>query len=299
MAAPPKSIESGEYMRHYRKLMANFDQSSPIGLHDLVASQLVGSVIADIGCGAGVHSYLLKNQWGVNHLAKHPEVHAPIFIGIDFSRKAIEKLKTKGVFDEVYLSSSDGLPLHDSNVDTAISMENMEHLYKEEVKGAINELCRIARARVIITTPWPENVINLEFLDHEIEEATKDPLPISYEEFLNLAGYIHKSTVLPSSMKRAGFANPTKLNSRFTMSALYVGDPKVIDASKIEVIGLAQRTYHPKADMRDDYLDLLKESKALAKEMPQTAEFRAARFVEARRALSKSWSVFRKALRNQ
>lgn len=286
-------------MRHYRNLMANFDQSSPIGLQDLVVSQLVGSVIADIGCGAGVHSYLLRNQWGVNHLAKYPEVHAPIFIGIDFSKKAIEKLKSRGVFDEVYLSSSDRLPLHEDSVDTAISMENMEHLYKEEVEGAVKELCRIAKSKVIITTPWPENVINLEFLDKELEEAMNDPDPIPYQEFLNLAGYIHKSTVIPHSMKLAGFSNPTKLNSRFTMSALYVGEPSLIDASKIEIIGLAQRAYSAKEDMRDDYIDLLNESKALAKEMPKTSEFRAARFVEARRALSKSWSVFRKALRNQ
>lgn len=279
--------------------MDTFDQSSPVGLQDLVVSLLNGSVIADIGCGAGVHAYLLKNQWGVNHLDKNPGVNAPVFIGIDFSKKAIEKLKTRGAFDEVYLSSSDRLPLHDCSVDTAISMENMEHLYKEEVEGAINELCRVAKSRIIITTPWPDNVINIEFLDQEIEEATNDPIPLSYEEFSNLAGYIHKSTVIPESMKIAGFSNPTKLNSRFSMSALYVGTPNQIDTTKIEVIGLARRAYLPKDDMREDYLNLLMESKALADEMPKTSEYQSVRFVEARRALSKSWSVFRKALRNK
>ena len=77
----------------------------------------------------------------------------------------------------VLLCSSDRLPVDQNNFDIALSLENVEHLYSEQVIKAIDEMKRVAKT-IIISTPTPAMCINLPWLMPEIVEAIRDNAPI-------------------------------------------------------------------------------------------------------------------------
>ncbi len=236
------------------------DGMSPLELQRLLIPAIRGRVVADIGCGNGVHAYILRS---VLSAASSEPMR---FYGVDFSPKAVASLRKRGLFDKVYLATSTRLPLPDKCVDTALCIENLEHLYSDQVVPAIRELGRIARQRIVITTPWPRKIASRRSLMKEIAGAALDPVPISDAEFRELEGGVHKSGIVPASMLKAGFSNPIWDNSREPMSVLYLGDPDHLDLSKIRVFGMAPRKYGPSQDHRQDYLDLVKESLDLTRQ---------------------------------
>ena len=73
---------------------------------------------------------------------------------------AIRRVERHSIYDELLLADSAALPLDDRSVDTSLSMENLEHLFPDEVPAAVAELVRIAKRRVVISTPAPWTVIN-------------------------------------------------------------------------------------------------------------------------------------------
>jgi ubiquinone/menaquinone biosynthesis C-methylase UbiE len=121
-------------MRPYRAQYAVVGQGSPVVLADAVYPYLRGESLADVGCGSGVFGYIFKVAGHVRHT-----------VGIDFSAPAVELLRSRNVYDEVHLADSAGLPIGDKSVDTALSMENVEHIYPRHVPGALAELVRIAK----------------------------------------------------------------------------------------------------------------------------------------------------------
>ena len=126
-------------------------------------------------------------------------------VGVHFSPVAIGRLERFMVYNDLPLAEASVLPLEDKSVDTALSMENLEHLFPNEVGPALAELARIARRRVVITTPSPSRVINGLWLAGEILEAEADPVLLPYAEFLVLAGCVHKSSLSPWQMRLVGF----------------------------------------------------------------------------------------------
>jgi SAM-dependent methyltransferase len=280
-------------LRAYRLGMRTRNQNSPVELHRLVEDSIAGKIVADIGCGNGLQATIARMALSGSGAAKMR------FIGVDFSPKAVADLKRRRVYDLAILASSERLPLASRSVDTAMCIENLEHLYAEQVVPAIAELARIARLRVLITTPWPGQAFNREFLKGEIAAAAADPVPMGASEFADLAGYAHKGSVIPSSMLEAGFENPLASNSLVPFSALYVGDPKKIDVSKIRVRGLAFRAYAPKKDHRADYLNLLRESLDTAPSMPWQGRMAAVHGLaflrQAKGALKTAWAGMRQA----
>ena len=182
-------------LREYRTKITQIGQNSPLYLNTPVSNIIEGikhSTIADIGCGNGEQCKLFKN----NFKAK--------FIGVDFSPATIDYLNKEKIFDEVYLCSSDKLPLKDKSCDVSLSMENLEHLYIDQVYNALSELIRISDY-IIITTPAPEYCMNLNWIIPEIEEAEQDDIPLSEYYYICLESSVHKSTIYPESMKKCGF----------------------------------------------------------------------------------------------
>ena len=182
-------------LREYRTKITQIGQNSPLYLNTPV-SEIIESIkhstIADIGCGNGEQCKLFKN----NFKAK--------FIGVDFSPATVDYLNKEKIFDEVYLCSSDKLPLKDKGCDISLSMENLEHLYIDQVYNALLELIRISNY-IIITTPAPEYCMNLNWIIPEIKEAEQDDIPLSEYDYICLESAVHKSTIYPESMKKCGF----------------------------------------------------------------------------------------------
>jgi len=143
-------------MRSYRLKQTSIGQHSPGYLNEPVKNIIKSFncnnlVIADIGCGTGKQCEEFKKSIDAK------------FIGVDFSPATINYLKTTHIFDELFLCSSDKLPLADKSCKVALSMENMEHLYIDQVYNALSELLRISEY-IIITTPFPENCMNIPWI---------------------------------------------------------------------------------------------------------------------------------------
>ncbi len=243
-------------LRPYRVHLREMGQTSPPALGQPALSLVIGTSVADVGCGSGLYGYLLRCAW---HFTASWQLERATscqrLVGVDFSPVAIGCLRRFMVYDELRLAEASTLPLEDKSVDTALSMENLEHLFTGEVGPALAELARVARRRVVITTPAPWMVINRQWLAEEIAEAGADPVPLTYSEFLVLAGCIHKSTLTPRQMTLAGFEvmGPPGRPEQVADSLLYWGEPDRLRLDLLgDVAGMAIGAY-PADDGRDDW----------------------------------------------
>jgi SAM-dependent methyltransferase len=239
---------------------------------------------ADVGCGAGVPVSIFRARWPWTPAFIEGDIGEPHFIGIDFSPRAVWYADRYGAYDKVILAESDDIPLGDGEVDVSLSIENLEHLYPDEVVPAIEELARIARREVIITTPWPWDVINRPWLDDELSAAQADPEPLDAEEFHVLAGCVHKSTLLPAQMQAAGFRCTTMGRRGLPgRHPVYVARTRELRPEEIgTVLGLGRAQQVPEAgDFRKAYADLLQASLDLFDQMPRARpHWRAGRLVD-------------------
>ena len=244
-------------MREYRNIIVNNGQASPDYLNDFVVECIEKikntrkiEKIADVGCGLGSHCIKYKNK-----------VSECKYIGIDFSEATINYLKNKQIFDEIYLSGADKLPIPENYVDIAISMENLEHLYIEEVVPALSELSRISEY-IIITTPTPETVINTGWLNYEIVEAISDNIPLSEHDYRCLECCVHKSVISPDSLLQAGFK---QIKDHGSDSECYYIKTSELVLSKIRVKGMSRDDLLTNCDLKNKYIDLLNKSLSLEK----------------------------------
>ena len=224
----------------YSPLELNLEIQNVINKHINLNNK---SIICDIGCGIGKQTELLKNKINCK------------YCGVDFSPATIEYLKNTNIFDEVILCSCDTLPFPDKYCNLAISMENLEHLYEDQVVNALKELIRISEY-VIITTPRPDYCMFMPWLNSEINEATNDNIPLTEHDYTCLESCVHKSIVFPKSMKKCGF------NMYWNgISMIYYGESSKINLDFLEYIGINKIQHYKKKydSLKEKYLTLLNE----------------------------------------
>ena len=206
--------------------------------------------IADVGCGIGNHAQLFrKSLENIN------------IIGLDFSEAVIETIKQKNIFNEVFFCNSEKIPLSNKSVDIALSLENLEHLYYEEVINALEELKRISKY-VIITTPEEEEVINIPWLTSEIMEAKNDKIPLSEKDFDTLSAAVHKSTIIQRSFIEAGFKK-FNYNMEWGNRSHMWAKSEDIDLTKIIFTGINKKEIFDIINPTERYLYLLNKSLGL------------------------------------
>jgi ubiquinone/menaquinone biosynthesis C-methylase UbiE len=258
-------------LRDYRFKITSAGQQSPPSLSSRVISFIRDGVwraskprkslsILDVGCGLGSQMARIKST--LPHVFSRIEA-------IDWSPATVEKLQSdaSSVYDAVTLCGSDKLPFREGEFDIALSMENLEHLYGQRSIDSIKEMARVAR-HVVITTPLPQDCINLGFLYPEAMEAILDQVPISQREFICLESAIHKSTLFPKSMARAGFV------VKATNHGHYFAKSSGIQFDSIQCLGIEEFEHFGRSDNDDEaitirdykgaYLRLLGESASLA-----------------------------------
>jgi len=105
---------------------------------DLIPNDV--TTLADIGCGNGIF---------VNYLAeKRPGLK---IVGIDRSEAALKYVKT-----EKQLGDINELTQLSGSYDCVTCLEVIEHLPVNVYENALNELCRISKKYIIISTPYDE-----------------------------------------------------------------------------------------------------------------------------------------------
>ena len=247
-------IGGSQNIRSYRKEITENSQSSPHFLNELVLNVIKKinkinpvNIIADIGCGNGYHVNLLKNK-----------LQGIKWIGIDFSEASIKTILQKNIYDEVYLSNSEKLPLDDNSVDIAISMENLEHLYEDEIMNALEELKRISKY-IIITTPEEESVINKSWLTKEIKEANDDIIPLTEIDFNSMSAAVHKSTISQMSFINSGF-NKFDYDNKWNFRSHVWAKSENINLSKIKFRGISKKKIFKITNPTKRYMQLLNDS---------------------------------------
>ena len=253
-------------VREYRKKLVEAGQSSPTLLTIPVIKLFrkhfgPGIKILDVGCGLGLQ---------MKHIKSKLENYFSYIEGIDWSPATVKfhSIKKSDPYDVVRLCSSDKLPYENNEFDICLSMENLEHLYEQKSINAINEMKRVANF-IVITTPCPDEVVNYDFLHHEINAALYDPLPLKESEFICLESAVHKSVLIPKSLRKAGFRKFSKLNHSF-----FWAKSDAISLKEIICIGIRdinqQQTFindNKNSDYRGKYLNLLVDSLALDQQL--------------------------------
>ena len=242
-------------IRPYRSRMCTMGQASPTWLHEFICKaleSLLESVeinsIMDVGCGTGKHSGLLKEKY-----------QNITFKGLDFSEATYNFLQNSKIFDEVFLGYSNILPLQDKCVDLALSMENLEHLFEENVFNAMIELKRISKS-IIITTPNATGVIDLKWLNDEIPQAENDNIELSKYDYNCLSSAVHKSTIFPKSLIYCGFKQISKVHHNHS---IFYGISDEINLKKLEYLGIKESELLDTNNYKDKYVDLLYKSRNL------------------------------------
>lgn len=136
--------------------------TSPLGFIPRIMNEIQGRRILDVGCGAGVYGYLLRNKWQDtppgsiqfrdfgNHVTNdQPELLA----GVDIHTGNVRRCNKHDMYDFVALARAEQLPFPENYVDTIVFVEVLEHLFKNDAVRALKEFERIARQRIIVTVP--------------------------------------------------------------------------------------------------------------------------------------------------
>jgi ubiquinone/menaquinone biosynthesis C-methylase UbiE len=137
--------------------------SSPLRIVPRVLMEVRGRRVLDVGCGAGVYGYLLRNKWQDtwpgqrqfdDFANRDPANDQPeLLAGVDVQTENVRRCAHHRIYDFLALARAQALPFPDDYVDTVLCIEVLEHLPKDEALHALRGFERIARERIVITVP--------------------------------------------------------------------------------------------------------------------------------------------------
>jgi ubiquinone/menaquinone biosynthesis C-methylase UbiE len=115
----------------------------------LVLSLVRGRTIIDLGSGLGAWGYAIKCRFNEVYL-----------IGLDVDLENLMYVGRHSVYDDLVLACLPWIPFRDKSADTILCCDVIEHLRKSEGLKLIQEMERVARRRIIVTTPSPRIVFS-------------------------------------------------------------------------------------------------------------------------------------------
>jgi SAM-dependent methyltransferase len=241
-------------------------QTSPAPIAYEALRLVRGDAVADVGCGTGAYGFLLRAGWSWTESWTQQGIPGPrTVVGVDASWHATELARRHHVYDELAVADCTRLPLADGAVDTALCVETVEHLFPAEVPRALAELGRIARERVVLTTPAPDRAFEHEYLAGELADARGDPEPLPFEELVELARGLHKAWLEPAAMERAGFQ---RVHGTVAGSIVYWTEPARIELDRLGAVDGVAATLprdDGRADWRAPYAELVEAVLAAAR----------------------------------
>lgn len=103
-----------------------------------------GKKVLDLGCGRGLNGCLLR---GSRDLA------GTTLIGLEINNEYIKECKKHKIYDKLIKHQLPEIPFADKSIDLILCIEVIEHMTKGDGNKLLNEIDRVCKGRVIITTP--------------------------------------------------------------------------------------------------------------------------------------------------
>ncbi|UCG89592.1 MAG: class I SAM-dependent methyltransferase [Candidatus Heimdallarchaeota archaeon] len=112
---------------------------------NIIPRKLDGLKILDCGIGFGEMAFRLRTHYRFRG--------TPFIVGLDLHESYVLLHSTLGLYDKVYNCSVIDIPYAENFFDIVLALELIEHLSKEDGLKMLNEVERVSRGQVIITTP--------------------------------------------------------------------------------------------------------------------------------------------------
>lgn len=125
-------IPSGTHPFFYHPFISNF---TPI---------IRGKTVLDLGCGRGLNGCLLHSS---------RDLTGTTLIGLEINDDYIKSCQEHKIYDKILKHELPTIPLKDKSVDLILCIEVIEHLTHDEGVKLLDEIDRVGKGRVIITTP--------------------------------------------------------------------------------------------------------------------------------------------------
>ena len=149
--------------------------------------------ILDCGFGYGNWAFQIKSKLG----------YEPYIVGLEIHRPYLERQSKFGLYDKLVGANVLDIPFDDDYFDVVLACEIIEHLEKKDGLKMINEIERVSKNLVIVTTPFG-------FMEQEEYDGNK------YQ--------IHKSSWYPSDFTRLGYEVNVLKTQSLTRSVMLFDD---------------------------------------------------------------------------
>lgn len=124
--------------------------SSPTSLDPVVLAHVEGPRILDVASGFGRWGFLcVANSYEFDH----PTEGRPTIVGCDGHLPNVEMARASGCYAECHHVRFPPLNFADNSFDTVLLMEIVEHLVEDQALELIESAKRIARRKVLVSTP--------------------------------------------------------------------------------------------------------------------------------------------------
>lgn len=148
--------------------------------------------ILDVGCGQGFPMRMIKNRMKVKKST-----------GIDLFKPYIEIGKKLKVHDQYIISDIRKLELAQKSFDVVLALQVLEHLNKKDAWAVLDNLEKIAKKQIIISTPIGKmyhppvdnNKLQLHksaFYPEEFEKRGYNIVKFGRKEILGERGFVHR-----------------------------------------------------------------------------------------------------------
>jgi ubiquinone/menaquinone biosynthesis C-methylase UbiE len=182
----------------------------------LLGENLDGLMILDCGFGYGNWAFQIKAKLG----------YEPYIVGLEIFSPYIERQSKLGLYDKIVEASVLDIPFDDGYFDVVLASEIIEHLEQKDGLKMINEIERVSKNLVIITTPFgfmkQEECDGNKYQIHRSKWYPSDFIKMGYEVKVLNPQPLTRSVKLFDDIRRKIFNLPKPIREIFAHKKKYL-----------------------------------------------------------------------------